>query len=326
MFQHWLKKLVVIISFVGLMAFVAVTASEAMPLTQTPLPDDCQECHESIQIHWEESAHGQALVNESFQVAWQEEGSPDECLACHTTGYDAATGMYQAAGITCEACHALDPNSTHHPEQMMPVDRSSQACGSCHLDTHEEWQTSMHADEGLTCVRCHNPHTTELKADSVQELCMACHNEESYFYSFTGHAAEGLLCTDCHLRVTEMEGEGHGAHEHTFGLDLATCNECHDQEMHSPEMQMFEGLISSSGGPVVKQVMNNMVATCTQGSTTEDGKNVAHAAEVISLSNEPDTGSRGPFEMVVPAGIGLIFGMMMAPWMERWYRRANGRS
>ncbi|MCA9932583.1 MAG: hypothetical protein H6662_09820 [Ardenticatenaceae bacterium] len=324
MLSHW-KKFIIVTGFAALLVFVTVTASKAMPLAQVPLPDDCQECHESIQQHWEESAHGQAVTDPIFQEAWLNAGSPVDCLACHTTGFDAETGTWEEDGITCAACHQLPDNSSHHPEQVMPTDVSSRACGTCHVDTHAEWQVSEHSQSEMACNRCHNPHTTELKTGSVQELCIACHNEESYFYEFTAHAAEGLLCTDCHLNVSDTElGEGHGRREHTFQVDLATCNQCHDQEMHAPmvtDSAMSEiGMADTTAVSATEVSCEQLFATDSVVHTAQSG--VAYAAEPY-LTSQPAS-ANGPLTYLVPAGFGLIFGMMLAPWVEGIYRRRRG--
>lgn len=320
MLTPW-KRFAVGLGIAGLFVFLTITVSEAKPLAQTPLPDECQECHESIQIHWQESAHGQALSDPIFQAAWQEAGSPADCLACHTTGYDAETGLWQEDGITCAACHQMGENSSHHPEQVMPTDVSSRACGACHIDTHADWQISAHGEGELNCIRCHNPHTTELKTDSVQELCIACHNEESYFFDFTAHAAKGLLCTDCHLSVTEGTlGEGHGQRQHTFNVDLNTCNTCHDHEMHSPMLTN-----GSADAPVAMGAMLSCEQDPLSIQPAQMAQNgVAYAAEPM-LTPQPAAGG-GPLVYLVPAGVGLIFGLMLAPWVEGMYRRRrNGR-
>lgn len=321
MLTHW-KKLVAVFGVAGLMVFLTVAVSEAKPLTQTVLPDDCGECHESVQTHWQESAHGQALADPVFQQAWQEQGNPVECMACHTTGYDAETETWAEDGVTCAACHSLGPNSSHHPEQVMSTDVSSRACGTCHIDTHAEWEVSAHGQSELNCSSCHNPHTTSLKTDSVQELCIACHNEDTYFYEFTAHAQKGLLCTDCHLRVSDSQmGDGHGQRLHTFAVDLNTCNECHDQEMHSPMTTDASGAMMSDTAllsclqPEDEQV--SPVRTAQTG--------VAYAAEP-ALNAQPSGGTAGPFTYLAPAAFGLIFGMMLAPWVEGLYRRRNRRS
>ena len=326
MLSHW-KKFMIVTGFAALMVFVTVTASKAMPLAQVPLPDDCQECHESIQQHWEESAHGKAITDPAFQEAWLAADSPIECLACHTTGFDSETGTWKEDGITCAACHQLADNSSHHPEQVMPTDVSSRACGTCHIDTHAEWQESTHSQSEMTCIRCHNPHTTELKTGSVQELCIACHNEESYFYEFTAHAAEGLLCTDCHLKVSDSPlGEGHGKREHTFDVDLNTCNQCHDQDMHTPittTRVMSEIGMADSGTMAVSSID----ASCEQLLSTNS---VVHSAQSgVAYAAEPDLtdqpiNTNGPLTYLVPAAFGLIFGMMLAPWVEGIYRRRRG--
>lgn len=321
MFTRW-KQLLVGLGSAGLLVFLTVMVSEAKPLAQTPLPDDCQECHESIQIHWEESAHGQALSDPVFQAAWRDAGSPAECLACHTTGYDAATGAWEEEGIACAACHQMGENSSHHPEQVMPTDVSSRACGTCHIDTHAEWEISAHGEGEMNCNRCHNPHTTELKTASVQELCIACHNEEAYFYEYTAHAAEGLLCTDCHLTISDSTlGEGHGKRQHTFQVDLSTCNTCHDHEMHSPMMAAGDGDSVSADMSAMLSCEQDPLAL-QPAQMAQNG--VAYAAEPL-LAQQPAS-SAGPLNYLVPAGVGLIFGMMLAPWVEGLYRRRrNGR-
>jgi len=88
--------------------------------------------HEHIHI-LELSHHGQAMTDPAFITAWEERGQPQECLPCHTTGYDKDSGTWAADGIVCEACHA--PLATNHPEQPMPTDRSVNLCGTCHQET-----------------------------------------------------------------------------------------------------------------------------------------------------------------------------------------------
>ena len=82
----------------------------------------------------------------------------------------------------------------------MQTDISSRLCGQCHVDTFAEWETSQHGQEELTCARCHNPHSNELRLGSMQDTCRTCHKEETHFFTFTAHAEEGLLCTDCHCK------------------------------------------------------------------------------------------------------------------------------
>lgn len=297
--------------------------SEAKPEAQTALPSDCNECHESVVINWQDSQHGQSMTDPAFQAAWQDQGSPTECLACHTTGYDAETQTWHEDSVGCEACHSMGEDATHHPEQVMPTNRSSEACGSCHVETHDDWQLSQHAKEELTCVRCHNPHTTKIKTDSVQELCITCHNEDAYYFAFTAHSQEGLLCTDCHLTVsTEPLGDGHSKRSHTFGVDLQTCNACHDHEMHSPmqDAVLMNGVLPTSAGDGLDG-QATAVSTCESLTALQSSRSHIVSAETIVPS--APVSDTTPFAFVIPTAFGLLMGVMLSPLFERAYRRTR---
>ena len=290
--------------FVGLcfalpMGFLAVAAVQARSFVQEAPETQCQNCHSSIQTHWAESAHGQAASSPTFQIAWQEQGSPDQCLSCHTTGYDPTTGSYEAEGVTCAVCH--QDQTGNHPDSVMPTEISSRLCGSCHVDTFAEWGTSAHGREELACIRCHNPHTTELKKDDVEATCKACHNEETHFYSFTGHAQEGIPCTDCHLQVTTTPlGDGHGQHKHTFTAELSTCVTCHGENMHYP-----------TGNEMNAAAGDQLVET-----------DMSMPLEHSVVTAQPEPVSPIGFA-VVAALVGMGSGIVLAPWLENRYRQSG---
>jgi len=262
--------------------------------------DECIGCHEGLRDYWEHGAHSQALSDPVFQAAWQEQGQPAECLACHTSGYDAATGEYLAEGVDCVACHY--PVMDDHPDNYMPTDVSSRLCGSCHTETFSEWQDSHHASEDMACSQCHNPHTADLRVESAQALCQQCHQDQSHFFSFTGHAKEGLLCTDCHLTVEDGAlGEGHGSRSHSFKVDLQTCNQCHEGDMHAA-LEQEAGLAPSKD---VACYRTDMVR--------------ATVAPEQPVEAEPQQAN--PLVYFLPAAIGLMFGVVIAPFAENLYRR-----
>jgi len=296
MLRHWTWRCFVGICFAIPLGFLAVAVAEAgSPLQETD-QGECQDCHQIIQTHWEESAHGQAVTDLVFRQAWEEQGSPEDCLRCHTTGFDPATGGWEQDGVSCSTCHY--PISSNHPETVMPTDISSRMCGKCHVDTYAEWETSTHGQEELACVRCHNPHTTDLKKADAQEVCQACHNEETHFYNYTGHAEEGLLCADCHLRVSDAQmGEGHGQRRHTFVVDIVTCTSCHGDNLHYPtgnESLPEESFEASQTLPIGR----------------------------AAVSTLPEPVSPVGFA-VIAALVGMGSGIILAPWLEKWYRRAE---
>ena len=190
----------------------------------------------------------------------------------------------------------------------MPTDSSSRNCSECHIETHEEWQNSAHGEGELACVRCHNPHTTGLRADSMQELCANCHNEESYFYNSTAHAQQQLSCTDCHLKISESPmGEGHGRREHSFAVDLETCNQCHSEEMH----------LLSTGEDVE-------TAAITVINNPQSSGELCEAQEEI-ITSEPNPAPASPVNYVFVAVVGMTFGVVVSPVAENWYGRITKR-
>lgn len=303
MISNILKRLFTGLCLAILLGAITVTTIQAQD--DGPVPEqgttECADCHAPIQEDWQNGSHGQATIDQEFVQMWEERNKPGECLSCHTTGYDAATQTYMAEGITCDACHSLIENGPTHPEQIMTTHYEASACGQCHTDTYTEWQVSQHGEAEMDCIKCHNPHSTSLKTENVQSLCQTCHTTEGHFYNYTAHATEGLLCTDCHLRIENEDdmGEAHSQREHTFAVDLHTCNQCHEQEMHAPsDMPAF--LDTSAGSPPG----NSNTADIYQSLTT----------------HPPTTSSRYLNFILLAALIGLAFGAVGSPWFERTLR------
>jgi predicted CXXCH cytochrome family protein len=295
MFRKLILRICISLGFALPLAFAFTAAGKSAPIvTQT---DECGSCHDIIRNHWSESGHGQAFDDPVFQQEWAAQGQPDACLSCHTSGFDITTGEWDAPGVTCTTCHYPTPGN--HPEQIMPTDVSSRLCGNCHLDTYAEWSDSVHGQEDLACVRCHNPHTTSLKADDAQQLCAACHSDEVHFFSLTAHAEAGLLCTDCHLSVSDQTlGDGHGQRVHTFEVNMDSCSTCHEDAMHYP--------VDKTAAPAEAEPVTTM----------------GLLPDTASLAEEPAPVSPAGFA-VLAALLGAAFGLVLAPWIERWFRRLN---
>jgi len=281
---------------------------EAQPAAQ--FTSNCTSCHTEYQMTWESGAHGQAGDDPVFLQEWEKQGKPGACLVCHTTGYDPATATYTASGVTCEACHG--PANPDHPKEPMPVDRSPDLCGRCHSDTRfgwQDWTVSTHYQRGMDCATCHDPHSASLKkvspeltdssglpTDDVSALCINCHKEYSMDFSYTSHHQQGVSCVDCHVKHIETEERtAHTVPDHSFNASLQSCNTCHAQQMHSPT-----------------EAIN------AEGTTSP----VSDQAEVVLASVTPEPAPVSPVGFSLMAGlIGLAGGMVLAPWLERWYHR-----
>jgi len=309
-----IERLLIALMFALLAAgvtLVIASAQDNTPPAAQSTTTDCAVCHAEYQTTWQSGSHGQAGTDPVFLEEWTNQGKPGACLVCHTTGYDPATATFKENGVTCEACHG--PAPTDHPKTPMPVDRSTDLCGRCHSDTRfgwQDWKVSTHYQRGMDCATCHDPHSaalktlpgprTEKKADEVSALCINCHQEHSMNFSYTTHNQRGVACVDCHVNHIETtERTAHSVPDHSFNASLASCNTCHAQQMHSPT----EALNTTA---------NNEVSSPLT---------IEPTVEIKQASVTPEPDSVSPIGFSVLAGmIGLAGGMVLAPWLERWYR------
>lgn len=300
---HRLSRLLIGLAFALPLALVTFALARAQPLAQDnpPIEPNCQDCHSQYVAAWENGAHGQALTDPVFVEAWEAQRQPKECLSCHTTGYDSATGTFAEAGVTCGACH--DPVAVNHPLAPASMSRAAAMCGQCHRDTEFEWRNSRHGESDLTCVSCHDPHATAIRAGDTSSLCADCHGTRVAAFAHSNHAEEGLTCTDCHITATgSLPGMGNSAHSHSFDVNLSTCTQCHQYEIHNPAAAM---LVAGDGVGATPNAPNS--------------QNSGHPALV---SSDPQPAS--PVGFALFAGlIGLAFGIVLAPWLERGWRRAT---
>jgi predicted CXXCH cytochrome family protein len=306
-FERFLIAIMFALLAAGVTLIVA-SAQESVPPAQSNGTADCTTCHTEFQMTWENGAHGKAGSDPIFLDEWTKQGKPGACLVCHTTGYDPATATYKADGVTCEACHG--PAPADHPKTPMPIDRSPDLCGRCHSDTRfgwQDWKVSTHYQRGMNCATCHDPHSASLKkmtgprgaatTDDISALCINCHQEHSMNFPYTIHNQKGVTCVDCH--VNHLENTDRAAHtvpDHSFNASLDSCNTCHAQEMHNATQNG-----ETSAAPAVHP------------QPTEE-------MQLASITPEPAPVS--PLGFSALAGLlGLAGGMVLAPWLERWYQR-----
>jgi len=307
-----MERIFIALMFALLAAGVTLVVANALgndPQPEGQFTSNCAACHTEYQMTWQSGAHGQAADDPIFVAEWTAQGKPGACLVCHTTGFDPETATYEAAGVTCEACHG--PAPADHPKSPMPVNRSPDLCGQCHSDTRfgwQDWKVSTHYQRGMDCATCHDPHSASLKTvdvpfgqeaptDEVSQLCINCHKEYSMDFSYTSHHQQGISCVDCHVK--HLENDDRAAHtvpDHSFNASLESCNTCHAQQMHSPT-EAINAMGTSA--PISAQPVEMKLASVT-----------------------PEPAPVSPVGFSVMAGlIGLAGGMVLAPWLERWYHR-----
>lgn len=172
--------------------------------------------------------------------------SPD-CWQCHRN--DAHAG---AKDVGCDSCHKTDdlvPKDAHEekgrtacnyktyiPIGKLPKAKQSAICLRCHgfggEFTLQNWNSSAHNINGVSCIDCHNiHHGGDLKPHrpSVNELCGGCHEDVMASFMLPEHhpLREGkMTCIDCH----DPHGSPNPGHMLKRETVKETCTRCHAEK------------------------------------------------------------------------------------------------
>lgn len=182
-----------------------------------------------------------------------------QCMTCHKEGKDRSAHeiFLTPMGISgdpdspfadgnhdCEACHG--PSKSHRKKQKdgsrlppgityddrTPVQTQNETCMSCHDDsTMMHWTGSMHEEEEVACVSCHEVHAQRDPAfDKLaqQEKCFTCHpRTRSETLRNSSHPLRfgEMTCSDCHNAHA-----GHNDFLLTQSTINDTCYTCHAEK------------------------------------------------------------------------------------------------
>jgi hypothetical protein len=232
--------LVVLLSF---LLPTAVLAGPPDPAYQGP--EKCAECHSAEAEAWKNSPHAHAMddIDESVHLACADGIDTTECtcLGCHTTDFDPVERAYAFEGVSCEACHGAYVEG-HPKDGVMHLDVDSSICSDCHVETHQQWQDSLHGQAGVQCIGCHLSHSQDFRLTD-ESLCGACHRDQLEDFAHTAHQSSEVGCTDCHLSSTPAETAAlvsadvsigpPAAPSHSFSVvSSQACVGCHGQGIH----------------------------------------------------------------------------------------------
>jgi len=165
---HWLALGISLLMVVGALLLTegrpSASLAEGVVAESCSVPQDsyhsaqcCAECHPVKYQSWAQTAHANARVDPLFELDLQGQQQPGDCLCCHTTGYNAASGHYALPGVTCEACHA--PYRPEHTAEEMAIAAPQEICRNCHVERFGEWEAGAHGETDKHCAACHTIHS-----------------------------------------------------------------------------------------------------------------------------------------------------------------------
>lgn len=325
------ERILIAVMFALLAAGVTLMLGRAQAGSPTPPQatsqanaDNCAACHKVTYADWLSGAHGKSMSDPVFDQSWTSQGKPGACLVCHATGYDPATGATEAESVSCKICHS--PIPANHPAQPIPTNTSSDLCGRCHSDPRfatSQWQLSAHFQRSMTCITCHDPHTASVKivsgasaTDDGSALCENCHKDAMQNFPLSKHAQAGVTCVDCHLGLNKGSQSTsatdfasiHKAPDHSFVPTLATCNQCHSNQMHAPGQAIAAAAIKIEAAG---------------GTPTPEPTPVV--TPVSPVTTTPPSANPIGFVALLFGILGLAGGMVVAPWLDRVYRQYTAK-
>jgi hypothetical protein len=230
-------RLASLVLFVTSLLAAPTLAAASGPIDEGTV--ECAQCHHKEAEVWGTSPHARAL--DVIEDSLKPTADDSECLSCHTTHYDVAAHTYEHSGVTCEACHGEYVQG--HPQTgVMNLKVDSSTCQDCHNTTYGEWQTEAHAQVGVQCISCHQPHSQTTRLDDAA-LCASCHQERTTIFEHTAHSVSGMTCVDCHLPLhsegassvssgTTVLVSGRSAPDHSFKPAAESCVGCHASNVH----------------------------------------------------------------------------------------------
>lgn len=206
-----------------------------------------------------------------------------QCILCHTSRLEGLPRSHPALleygadpawrGNACEACHG--PGSAHtvgggnaegilHPLKLTG-EQSDAVCLSCHAGTQwgttHDWHGAPHAQAGLACVSCHDPHqehpallrpldagtgsgTRPLDGGAASPLILGppfagpASAVREYAFNDPQRSFPGMerFCLSCHAEVAQdFRMRSHHPLEQA-GFSCTTCHDPHQQAVRGADL------------------------------------------------------------------------------------------
>lgn len=164
--------------------------------------------------------------------------------------------LYNGLRLEPSVSPTTPPGSTPPPGKPSPGETAQSSCVACHRDlpqtfvghTFEDWEGSLHAEQGISCHDCHGGDPTQQEAQRAHQNVRPSRDPESRLY-FTRIPA---TCGECHtqelqnfkqsVHFTQLQGTGRGPNCITCHGSMAisipqpaelssTCAACHNERL-----------------------------------------------------------------------------------------------
>ena len=249
----------------------------------------------------------------------------ETCATCHDevskkfadNPHTKIAQLHGKNGVTCEGCHGAgkghvdgggDISKIFDPAKATPKEVDA-TCLSCHAGAHPNFDRSPHAKGGVSCIGCHNIHSSKeeslLKAPQPA-LCYQCHTDVKPAFDLPFHhkVNEGLVtCVDCHdvhgtfgnnnIRSTadqnaictkcHMENRGPFAYEHV-PVKAEGCLACHtphgSQNARLLNMPTINTLCNQCHSPVAAGTVHGMNAGSAELQPCIDCHTMIHGSNI----------------------------------------------
>lgn len=194
------------------------------------------------------------VKSESWQAYhpddWSQIDYKNECISCHSTGYDSATRQYKEMGIGCEACHG--PGEKHAKSEKvedivnpakLSIERQTDVCAQCHnrgANAKVKREDAYGFLPGNTLTDFFKPIApkfVEGEKNFYVDGDSKAHHQQYNDYVQSEHFKSGLLsCSSCHDTHTKE----------TPNLKVTTsqirdlCASCHYEELKDVPADQFD--------------------------------------------------------------------------------------
>lgn len=217
---------------------------------------------ESTQAH---AGFGVSLVNPGIWKAVQDiaQGKPSVAMLKHSRPR-AEVQMQQ-----CASCHSRrleigqpEPRISYYDtHQLSLIEPPLYHADGQVRDEVFEWgsfQQSKMYQAGVTCTNCHDPHSSQLKAEG-NALCTQCHAAALFDRPEHHHhqlQSTGSACVNCHMPSTTFMGVD-ARRDHSIRLPRPAqsaavgapnaCTQCHSEQKPAWAQAHIEGWLQASG-------------------------------------------------------------------------------